>query len=189
MVEEKRTVTVPEGEITYTLSVKPVKNMNLRVRPDGTVAVSVSRRVPKPAADDFVRSHAGWIRARLAKREAGPAPLEFPEREEAMRLLIASLERVWPLVEPLGVAKPVLKGRAMTSRWGSCHCAKGVIVMNTALAAVPEELLDYVTLHELVHFLHPNHGKGFYAVLGRLMPDYAARRKRLREYAIKQSRK
>ena len=73
----------------------------------------------------------------------------------------------------------------MTSRWGSCHWTKGVIVMNTALAAAPEELLDYVTLHELVHFLHPDHGKGFYAAMDQLMPDWREKRKKLRGFSLK----
>lgn len=74
MVEELRTVSTPQGMIQYLLAVKKVKNMNLRVRPDGSVHVSVSRRVPKTAADDFVRSRANWIAARLAERAAGPGP-------------------------------------------------------------------------------------------------------------------
>ena len=51
-----------------------------------------------------------------------------------------------------------------------------------ALAALPEELMDYVTLHELVHFVHPDHGPGFYGLMDRLMPDWRQRRKELRRY-------
>ena len=57
MVEERRRVETPLGPIDYVLTVKSVKNMNLRLRPDGTVAVSVSRRVPKSAADDLSLIH------------------------------------------------------------------------------------------------------------------------------------
>ena len=146
MVEELRTVSTPQGMIQYLLAVKKVKNMNLRVRPDGSVHVSVSRRVPKTAADDFVRSRADWIAA--------------------------------------GVKKPELKARFMTSRWGSCHWTRGIIVLNTALTVVPQELLDYVTLHELVHFLHPNHGAGFYAAMDRLLPEWRVRRSALRSYTL-----
>jgi len=184
VVEELRTVSTPQGMIQYLLAVKKVKNMNLRVRPDGSVHVSVSRRVPKTAADDFVRSRANWIAARLAERAAGPGPLAPPDREAALPVLRASLERMWPLVEPLGVKKPELKARFMTSRWGSCHWTRGIIVLNTALTVVPQELLDYVTLHELVHFLHPNHGAGFYAAMDRLLPEWRVRRSALRSYTL-----
>ena len=80
--------------------------------------------------------------------------------------------------------KPVLKVRFMTSRWGSCHWAKGVVTLNTALAAVEEGLRDYVALHELVHFLHPNHGPGFYATMDSLMPGWQERRRALKAHTL-----
>lgn len=184
MVETQRTVDTPQGPITYTLTVKSVKNMNLRLEGDGTVRVSVNRRVPYAAADAFVRSRAVWIgrgREWLAQRGA---PIPPPDREEALQSLTRALDRVLPLVEPLGVTRPALQARYMTSRWGSCHWTRGKIVLNTALAALPEELMDYVALHELVHFLHPNHGPGFYAVMDRLMPDWKEKRARLKGCAL-----
>lgn len=184
MVEERRTVDTPLGPIDYTLTVKAVKNINLRVRPDGTVAVSASRRVPKTAADDFVRDKAAWVLSHRARRAEEKTPLEPPDQAAALPALLDSLERVYPLVEHLGVKKPALKARFMKSRWGSCHWTRGVIVMNTALAAVEEDLLDYVTLHELVHFLHPNHGKGFYALMDDLLPDWKEKRRRLKGYSL-----
>ena len=36
-----------------------------------------------------------------------------------------------------------------------------------------------VTLHELCHFVHPDHSKDFYALLQTLMPDWKARKKLL----------
>jgi predicted metal-dependent hydrolase len=40
--------------------------------------------------------------------------------------------------------------------------------------------VDYVVLHELVHLRHPNHTHSFWAAIGRVMPDYEARKARLR---------
>lgn len=180
MVEERRTA----GDVTYVLAVKNVKNINLRVRADGSVAVSASRRVPKGEVDRFVLSRRDWIVAHQSKvqaPEARPIPA-LPEKKAAEPALLASLERVYPLIAPMGVPKPLLKGRKMKSRWGSCHFTKGTVVLNTALAVLPEPLLDYVTLHELAHFLHHNHGKGFYELLAALMPDWKARRQALRGY-------
>lgn len=184
MVAERRRVETPVGPIDYTLTVKEIKNLNLRIRSDGTVAVSVPRRVAKADADAFVRSRADWIAGHLARRGAERTGLIPPGKEDALPVLAASLERMYPLAAPLGVRRPELRARRMTSRWGSCHWTKGVIVLNTALAAVEEELLDYVTLHELVHFLHPNHGKGFYAVMDALLPDWREKRRRLKGYAL-----
>lgn len=184
MAEELRRVDTPLGSIEYFLTVKSVKNINLRIRSDGTAAVSVPRRVSKARADDFVRSRAAWVLGHQRRRSELGTPLVPPEKGEALPVLSAALERVYPLTAPLGVKKPVLKVRFMTSRWGSCHWTKGIVTLNTALAAVEEGLQDYVALHELVHFLHPNHGPGFYAVMDALMPDWQTRRRALRRYTL-----
>ena len=104
-------------------------------------------------------------------------------REEQARLLREALERVYPLAASLGVAFPELKLRKLKSQWGNCHWAQGYITLNTALARCPEELRDYVALHELVHFLHHDHGPGFYARMDALMPDWRRRRKTLKGYS------
>ena len=45
-------------------------------------------------------------------------------------------------------------------------------------------LRDYVALHELVHFLHHDHGPGFYAVMDALMPQWRQLRQELKRYAV-----
>lgn len=62
--------------------------------------------------------------------------------------------------------------REMTTKWGSCNYAKARISLNIALFAHPQICFEYVLLHELVHLIHPNHGSGFYAMLGELMPHW-----------------
>lgn len=91
--------------------------------------------------------------------------------------------RVYPLVAPDGVPLPQVKLRKMRSQWGNCHYQQGYITLNTALARCPEPLRDYVALHELVHFLHHDHGTGFYAAMDARMPDWRARRQELKGYA------
>ena len=44
----------------------------------------------------------------------------------------------------------------------------------------PRSLIDYVIAHELVHLEHPHHGAAFWSALGKVMPDYEARKARLR---------
>lgn len=56
-----RTVTTEYGEITYDLTKKKVKNLNMRVKPDGTVLVSAPNRVPLKDLDRFVIEKADFI--------------------------------------------------------------------------------------------------------------------------------
>lgn len=183
-LSQLRMVDTPQGPLTYTLTRKSVKNLNLRIGPGGEVMVSLPRRCSVKQADDFIREKSGWIMDAISRREARQVePLPAVSREEQIRLLNEALTRVYPLVKPFGVAFPALKLRALKSQWGNCHWAQGYITLNTALARCPEELRDYVALHELVHFLHHDHGPGFYARMDTLMPNWRRRRKALRSYS------
>ncbi len=62
--------------------------------------------------------------------------------------------------------------REMSSKWGSCNYTKARISLNVALFSKPQICFEYVLLHELIHLIHPNHGRGFYAMLDSLMPHW-----------------
>ena len=72
-----RRVETPLGPLDYTLERKRVKNLNLRVRSDGTLYVSAGSRVPLHVIDDFVRGRAEWVhrvRARMTQRQENALP-------------------------------------------------------------------------------------------------------------------
>jgi len=69
--------------------------------------------------------------------------------------------------------------KAQRTRWGSCSEKKN-INLNMKLLFLPEELVNYVLLHELCHTVHLNHSKKFWALVAEYEPRYAARRKALR---------
>lgn len=180
----QRTVDTPQGALTYTLTRKHIKNYNLRVR-QGQVLLSVPTPVTDRQADDFVRARAKWIADAIGRQASRPTqPLTPPPRAQCVEILSRALERMYPLVAGQGVVRPVLKVRAMRSQWGNCHYRQGYITLNTALAACPQPLQDYVALHELVHFIHHDHGPGFYAAMDALMPDWKSRRRELKYYTL-----
>lgn len=72
----------------------------------------------------------------------------------------------------------VLLSSART-RWGSCHSG-GRIHLNWRLVQMPLRLVDYVVAHEVAHLIEMNHSQRFWRILGRLVPDYAARRNEVR---------
>ena len=65
-------------------------------------------------------------------------------------------------------------------RWGSTS-KTGTVRINWRVLQCPAFLVDYVLAHELVHLIHEDHSRAFWATLGRIMPDYEQRKKRLRE--------
>ncbi len=96
-----------------------------------------------------------------------------------------SLDRMYKLIKDYNIPKPEIKIREMKSRWGSCHRHKGVIVLNSELIKTPKYCIDYVVLHELIHFLYKYHDNDFYTFLTSLMPDWQRRKRILDEELIK----
>ena len=221
----QRHVNWEGGCLSYELTMKKVKNINLRVR-EGRIVVSAPLRTAPPQVDRIVLSRAAWLAAALEKQAArpcsvfepggqvylqgralpliyvsgspqvtaaggellvsAPSPAEirtllrrFMEKEAAP-LFSQRLKALYPIAAAAGVAYPRLRLRWMTGRWGSCACTGGSITLNKALLAASPVCLDYVILHELCHFLHPNHSSAFYRTLADWMPEYRAAQDRLK---------
>lgn len=64
---QQRQVVCENGMISYQLTRKKVKNVNLRIKPDGSVLVSANRRVSVSFIDDFIRQKQELIFSALAK--------------------------------------------------------------------------------------------------------------------------
>jgi len=67
---------------------------------------------------------------------------------------------------------PKIEMRYMTGKWGLCYPTEALIRISTRLIHYPIECLDYVLLHEYVHFLEPNHSKRFWNLVKKYMPNY-----------------
>ena len=86
---------------------------------------------------------------------------------------------LYPVFQKYGVAPPTLRIRNMDTRWGSCLPGKGIITLNKRLLEAPRNCIEYVILHELVHFIHPNHSRQFWDFVAMMMPDWKERKEEL----------
>ena len=171
------------GGVRYEFKRKWVKNINLRVRADGSVAVSAPLGAPLAQVDAFVAGRARWIEAArvraLARGEEEQRPCSV-SREDALALFTQVSDAVFPLfAQVLNGQRPVLKVRQMKTRWGVCVPAKRQITFSLRLAEKPRAAVEYVVLHEYAHFVRADHSPAFWAVVARYMPDYKARRRLL----------
>ena len=73
------------------------------------------------------------------------------------------------------VKEPKIVIRRMYKRWGTCLPKENKIILNLKLVKTPIYCIEYVVLHELLHFKYPNHNKMFYNYLTIFMPDWEAR--------------
>lgn len=93
------------------------------------------------------------------------------------------LQRVLSEMPELRKGEVVYSVRQMRARWGSCSPA-GRLTLNTELVKAPLSCVDYVLVHELAHRLVPNHGRAFYGLLRRCLPDWRERRERLNRMGV-----
>jgi predicted metal-dependent hydrolase len=101
--------------------------------------------------------------------------------EHAKRVFGQRLAACVEAATPLRLAgPPKLFVRRLSKRWGSCTPA-GNVILNLDLVKAPIHCIDYVIIHELCHLKVPDHGKGFYRLLGRCLPDWEPRKRRLEQ--------
>jgi len=193
--KSERQVQGVSGIIAYELTRKSVKNINLRVRRDGSVAVSASRRVPVKFIDEWIQSKEEFIRqaqVRNAEREqqrqkelssGADADFGLLDKEKALTLFEEVGQEVWQMLKENDIRKPEaypkIRVRTMKTRWGSCIPSKNVITLNTRLLLKPRRCVEYVVLHEFAHFTHPDHSARFYGLVESVMPDWKERKKEL----------
>ncbi len=67
------------------------------------------------------------------------------------------------------------------SKWGSCS-AKGNLNFNLKLVALPEDLIEYVVIHELTHLIERKHNKIFWKEVSKYCPDYSVKERELSKY-------
>lgn len=204
------TLNIDGLEIPVEVTRKRVKNLNLRVRSDGTVTLSIPLRTPHAYAQAFLDRKAAWIAERVrrsAEQEAlktpdGEAPGYIPlwgapvQREAALGehigiddLYRAEVTRVLPDVaarieQIIGVHAARWRVRTMKTRWGSCTPKTGAIRINARLAAYPPECLEFVVAHELVHLLEPSHNARFHALLDEFCPNNRSIAQRLKQNPV-----
>lgn len=151
-------------------------------------------------ADVEVRRSARRRRTVSAYREGGKTivllPASFSDAQE--RLWVnRMLERLEAREERRRPSDEVLQARAkelaeryldglmqptsirwvsnQNTRWGSCTPADGSIRLSRRLAGMPEWVIDYVLIHELVHLIIPGHGSDFWALVNRYPKTERAR--------------
>ncbi len=107
--------------------------------------------------------------------------LESWYRKQARQIFKEHLDQVYAafLYE---VPYPRLRIRQMRSRWGVCNTRDQVVTLNLELIKHDVQYLDYVIVHELAHFLYPNHSSDFWKIVENNMPNYKKLRKEMKEF-------
>ena len=156
------------------------KTLAIEITPQGGILVRAPLRIPKKEIEKFLVSRAGWIQSHLARLPA-VTPLTQSEHAALIRRAKDVLpEKVRFFAEQMGITYGRISIRSQRSRWGSCS-AQGNLNFNCLLMLAPEEIQNYVVIHELCHRKEMNHSPAFWAEVEKILPDYRMQKKWLKE--------
>lgn len=167
----------------------------IRITDEGAVRVTVPRWGSKRAGAAFAESQRGWIARQLERfahegRLASEAPQEaHDERRARERALTIRAKQELPprlmeLAARFGLTVTRISIRNQKWRWGSCSRG-GHICLNWRLVAMPEEVRDYVLIHELMHLKRMDHSPAFWKLVGAACPEYKKARAWLRSHGAR----
>jgi hypothetical protein len=170
-------VNYPEiGAVLFEKS-KRAKRVIISIKSSTNIRVAVPRFITIRKAESFVHNKLDWIKKHQSQysRKVNVTKLtKFLATEEKSRII----KRVEYLATKYGFNYGKVTFRNMKTRWGSCT-AQNNISLNIGLIALPNELRDYIILHELVHIKIKNHGNKFWNELGRIIHNPKLLSKRL----------
>lgn len=165
------------------------KSIGLEVKQGGIVIARAPYRLPDKELISFIEKHQSWIWEKLdlskqkqeeRKQTGATAPGELT-KEETQKILDKFSARVRYWAGIMGITYGRITIRNQKTRWGSCS-SKGNLNFNYQLYYLPENLMDYVIIHELAHRRHMDHSAGFWKEVEKYCPDYKTCRKTLKEY-------
>lgn len=222
----EKEIEIDGYRFTYLLKIKKIKNLILKVEPDGSLVVSANAYIPQAKIDAFLTERIRWILKKQTSQKKQyeimfqdclqqstfyyfgvPHPILCVqsnqhqvsikdgtmyvyykhEKSECNKTIQTFIQHICKqqitqmvidyvqLLKDYKLPMPVVKYRKMKSRWGSCATQKNTITLNMKLVHYPKAFIEYVILHELVHFIQPNHSRHFYQIVEYYMPDYKTR--------------
>ncbi len=161
------------------------------VHPDNGLIVTIPKSLAtykdetKRQVELFIQSKAGWVLKNVARQQKdielrGPKhtkeEIEKYKKEASARVAL----RLAHFNSHYNFSYNKITIRNQKTRWGSCSRTKN-LSFNYKIALLPESLVDYIAVHELCHTAQMNHSKKFWSLVAETIPDYAIRRKTLKD--------
>ena len=147
---------------------KKIKTIALQVKLDGTIEV----RVPLQMTDQQIQEFLYRKNQKLSVDELQMLA------DQARRVLP---KRVAYFASVLGVTYGRITIRNQRSRWGSCS-SKGNLNFNCLMMLMPQEVQDYLVVHELCHRKEMNHSVRFWKEVEQVLPNYKEQEMWLKQY-------
>ncbi len=159
--------------------------MRLAVYPDARVVVTAPQLFGFGAIERFVIKHSDWISRHVERARTRTVVRikrgEIPELKR--RALALASVRCSHFGTVYGLTYKKISIRAQKTRWGSCS-RDGNLSFNYKVAVLPTHIADYIIVHELCHRAEMNHGRKFWHLVEKAIPQHRAVRRELRRIAV-----
>ncbi len=187
-MKKKKVIISGIGEVLLEQSMR-AKHMNLSIRPFRGIRVAVPKGVSFESAEAFARSKSQWVRKHLPKlkaiedaaaRRQNDSYDSHIDRKTGRQILV---QRLNELSEKHALPYNRVFVKNQKTRWGSCSEKKN-INLNINLVSLPDILMDYAIMHELVHTKELNHSSQFWDLLEKYMKNAKVLDRELQQYSL-----
>ena len=186
-LKEEKQIKINGQNHDYKLKrIKRMKCVRLTIQHDGSLVVTASRTYPVFLIKQFIISRWEWVISNVAKVKARPTLLSFKhsdkqikEYKKQARKLVTTRLNYFNQIYNLKYNRVAIRNQS--SRWGSCSSSNN-LNFNYRLCLLPQELADYIIVHELCHLQEMNHSKNFWALVAKVSPDYRVKEKQLKNF-------
>lgn len=166
----------------YKLIRSKRKTIELSISDDFLLLVKAPLKMSTEDIEKFVLKHERWIEKQIIKKREHDEKFALSPEEETVlkeKALPYLTERTEYFAKFMGLKYTGIKITSAKKRFGSCS-GKNSICYSWRLMQYPPEAIDYVVVHELAHIVYKNHGKVFYKLIEKYLPDYKKREKLLK---------
>ncbi|MFA5831226.1 MAG: SprT family zinc-dependent metalloprotease [Candidatus Paceibacterota bacterium] len=190
----KKTICLGNSAIPYTLKrFRRSKRVRLSISRDRALLITAPKTTPFYFIEKILREKESWILRTFKYFEGLPIKYKgqvygegdnngkklYKKHKEEARVLVSRRLEYWNQFYNFSWGR--ISIRNQRTRWGSCS-KKGNLNFNSKLALLPQELSDYVIVHELCHLKEFNHSKNFWELVALTISDWKERRKALHQH-------
>lgn len=172
--------------LEYELIRSDRRSISVEITSDARAVVRAPKQMSLQDIEKFLISKYSWISSHITAADervanAGDA-LSDAEKEDLLdRAETLIVPRVKHFASVMGVRYGRINIGLQKTRFGSCS-RHGNLSFNALLALMPQEILDYVVVHELSHIKHMDHSSAFWAEVEKYIPNYVSRRAWLHDH-------
>ena len=165
---------------------KLARRLRLTVKPDLTVVLTVPVGFNMRKANEFIEQKYEWVIKSLnyykqfEGRWLGKTSRGDYIKNRHAALLLAK-QKVYELNSFYNFPHGRVSVKNQKTRWGSCS-KKGNLNFNYKIIYLPEDVLNYLVVHELCHLREMNHSKKFWDLVAKAVPNYKALRSELKNF-------